>query len=132
MGYANKENERAYRRDYDLSRYRTRMAELRAALGGRCVECGSEDDIQIDHIDPATKSFNISTNWGKPKAVLMEELKKCQLLCRSCHKRKSDEEQRNREHGTWGTYRNRKCRCAKCREFVSAYMREYRKRRRKG
>lgn len=130
MGYANKEDERAYRRDYDLSRYHRRMTELREALGGRCVECGNENDLQIDHIDPKTKSFNISINWGKPKTTLMEELKKCQLLCRSCHKRKSDEEQRKHEHGTWGTYRNRRCRCDECRAFVSAYMREYRKRKR--
>ena len=58
-------------------------------LGGKCVECGSTEALEFDHIDPSTKSFNISAGYHKPKQVLEEELSKCQLLCNKCHIQKS-------------------------------------------
>ena len=54
-------------------------------LGGKCVHCGALDRLEFDHIEPATKSFNISSGYHKKWAVLQEELSKCQLLCNSCH-----------------------------------------------
>jgi hypothetical protein len=33
-------------------------------------------------------------------------------------------------HGTWAAYTTDKCRCAECRAFKSAYMKDYRLRRR--
>jgi hypothetical protein len=58
-------------------------------LGGKCVECGCTETLEFDHIDPSTKSFNISAGYHKPKEVLEEELTKCQLLCNKCHIEKS-------------------------------------------
>ena len=58
-------------------------------LGGKCVECGCTETLEFDHIDPSTKSFNISAGYHKPKEVLEEELSKCQLLCNKCHIEKS-------------------------------------------
>lgn len=58
-------------------------------LGGKCVECGSTKALEFDHIDPKTKSFNISAGYNKPKEVLEKELSKCQLLCNKCHIEKS-------------------------------------------
>jgi len=58
-------------------------------LGGKCVECGCTETLEFDHIDPSTKSFNISSGYHKPKEVLEEELSKCQLLCNKCHIEKS-------------------------------------------
>jgi len=58
-------------------------------LGGKCVECGCTETLEFDHIDPTTKSFNISAGYHKPKKVLEEELAKCQLLCNKCHVEKS-------------------------------------------
>jgi hypothetical protein len=58
-------------------------------LGGKCVECGCTETLEFDHIDPSTKSFNISAGYHKPKEVLEEELEKCQLLCNKCHIEKS-------------------------------------------
>jgi hypothetical protein len=58
-------------------------------LGGKCVECGCTETLEFDHIDPSTKSFNISAGYHKPKEVLEEELAKCQLLCNKCHIEKS-------------------------------------------
>jgi hypothetical protein len=58
-------------------------------LGGKCAECGSTESLEFDHIDPATKSFNISAGYHKPKEVLENELSKCQILCNKCHIQKS-------------------------------------------
>ena len=58
-------------------------------LGGKCVQCGSTKALEFDHIDPKTKSFNISAGYNKPKEILEKELSKCQLLCNKCHIEKS-------------------------------------------
>ena len=58
-------------------------------LGGKCVECGSTEALEFDHIDPALKSFNISAGYHKPKEILENELAKCQILCNKCHIEKS-------------------------------------------
>jgi hypothetical protein len=120
---------REYNRVYHLARYRRLRKELLSQLGGKCAApgCASVLDLQIDHIDRATKSFNLSDHWGKPRAAIQAELAKCQLLCRACHTKKTNSEL-SKGHGCWGMYRNRKCRCVECRAFVSAWMKaHYRK-----
>lgn len=54
-------------------------------LGGKCVDCGVEVNLEIDHVDPAQKSFYISRRWWLPWEVMVEELDKCVLRCHSCH-----------------------------------------------
>jgi 5-methylcytosine-specific restriction endonuclease McrA len=56
-------------------------------LGGKCVECSSETDLEFDHIDKNSKSFPISRSPSEK--CFWEELEKCQLLCKKCHRRKS-------------------------------------------
>lgn len=46
-------------RDYDLNRYEERRNKGLKLLGGVCVKCGTTENLQFDHIDPATKLFNI-------------------------------------------------------------------------
>lgn len=46
-------------KDYYLNR-RARLAKAMEKLGGRCESCGSKDSLQFDHIDPSTKSANVS------------------------------------------------------------------------
>jgi 5-methylcytosine-specific restriction endonuclease McrA len=58
-------------------------------LGGKCSRCGYSKclrALQFHHVDPATKLFGIAEKgvtraWYK----VVEELKKCVLLCANCH-----------------------------------------------
>jgi hypothetical protein len=124
------EQERDYNREYHLERYHARMREFIEQLGGKCVQCGSVDELEIDHIDPATKEFTIASRWGLPDEAMQKELSKCQLLCYDCHKEKSASARRVDVHGTWGMYRRRGCRCDECRTFVNKYMREWKRNKR--
>lgn len=57
-----------------------------------CIQCGETDVILLDfdHRDPKTKEHNISqlirkVGWDK----VLEEINKCDVLCVSCHRRKT-------------------------------------------
>ena len=54
-----------------------------------CTNCGESDPVVIDfhHIDPSTKSFNLSKGMGKTHKAIAEEVKKCCCLCSNCHRR---------------------------------------------
>ena len=101
------------------SYYRKRTAEKRplaiAQLGGCCVRCGSTEQLQFDHRDPATKRKEIANMlvWAS-EDTLKVELDKCQLLCSDCHHKKTNWERGAppiREHGTHTMYRHGPCRC---------------------
>ena len=73
-----------------LSPYQSRMKKLREAFGNKCVKCGATDNLHFDHIDPSTKHKSIAEmapNNGYARCY--EEALKCQLLCSTCHKKKS-------------------------------------------
>lgn len=115
-----------YQRQYQLEKYYRWMDEARESLGGRCAVCGTTENLEFDHIDPATKLFTIGS-FRPSRPAWDVEVAKCQLLCYEHHKEKTAREKRVEVHGTWGMYRNRKCRCQECRDFVNAYMRERRR-----
>ena len=49
--------------------------------------------LHLDHIDPALKSpklkVNNSTFWHLSWETMLEEIKKCQVLCANCHMAKT-------------------------------------------
>jgi hypothetical protein len=74
------------------SPYLKRMQKLREAFGNKCASCGATENLHFDHIDPSTKINavgNLATCSGFDKCY--QEALKCQLLCKSCHKKKSIE-----------------------------------------
>lgn len=107
--------------EYQRNWSNVRRAEALIKLGGKCVKCGTTENLEFDHIDPKTKSFEIGA-WGShSKADLEIELAKCQLLCKSCHIEKTAV-----THGSYGYYKHHKCRCTPCRAANAAYTRSYR------
>ena len=58
-------------------------------LGGKCVGCGTDKDLQFDHLVRADKSFTIGGNLTRNMDVLIAEADKCQLLCKNCHQLKT-------------------------------------------
>jgi len=93
------------------------MAQIVKKLGGKCSKCGSKFFLQTDHIDRNTKKFNISTGiYKKSKKELWEEVAKCQLLCRKCHREKGIREGDVVEalHGSFSMYARKGCRCKIC------------------
>ena len=77
MAYADPQDMRDYLRNWRAARRAAWFA------GKSCAHCGSIENLELDHIDPATK---ISCNvWGWAQERREAELAKCQPLCHSCH-----------------------------------------------
>lgn len=84
MPLKTKEEQREYQRKW--------MAQRRQEwidLNGPCKNCDSWDDLEVDHINPLTKTMNPSQIWSRKQEIRDEELAKCQVLCEDCHKEKS-------------------------------------------
>lgn len=113
----------SYMQVYLLRRYHERRAEAIRSLGGKCVVCGSAENLELDHIDPALKSFDISKLWSVSKARFQAELKKCQVLCKSHHAEKTRREL-SVDHGG-GASGKRNCKCRPCRDRKAEYMAVY-------
>lgn len=57
------------------------------AANGPCKSCGSVEKLELDHIEPDTKVSHTVWSWTPMRRCL--ELKKCQVLCRKCHRKKT-------------------------------------------
>lgn len=77
-------------REYMARRYASRRAHWIEVMGGVCVSCGVDEELEFDHVDPKTKTYQIAKilNTGSEKKVAAE-MAKCQLLCNPCHKDKT-------------------------------------------
>jgi hypothetical protein len=102
-----------------------RRAKYVALLGGKCVECGSTKDLQFDHINKHEKELDIAHSIDTKEDVLLNEVKKCQLLCPECHLKKTKESWDwgvpKPEHGTIWMYKKYRCRCDECKKAMSEY-----------
>lgn len=87
MSYLDKEKQR----DYQAKWRQRRWAEF-VKENGPCAQCGSSENLEVDHKDPSQKvSHRI---WSLSKSKREAELAKCQVLCRVCHIEKSRIEKR--------------------------------------
>lgn len=84
---------------YMRKRYRTvypeRKAKALELLGGSCAQCGETSDLDFDHISPKTKTIEVTDlldthSWDS----ILQEMEKCQLLCKNCHKQKTREDRK--------------------------------------
>lgn len=110
MPYSDPARQRAYQREW--------MARRRAAwfADKHCVVCGSTDDLEVDHRDPAQKVDHKVWSWSATRRDA--ELVKCDVKCAKHHRRRHADE-RIVPHGARG-YRHRGCRCDVCRAWQSA------------
>lgn len=77
-------------------RNHTLLQQGKDSLGGRCVACGTVNDLEFDHIDPVTKAGEVTTIlYTRNLAEFWAEVAKCQLLCGDHHREKT---RRDRQH----------------------------------
>lgn len=84
---------RLTRREYKLrTREETRVQSMIYLATKGCEECGERDPrkLEYDHKKPADKIHNIadliSHGYSWTAAVLSTEVKKCRVICASCHR----------------------------------------------
>lgn len=86
-----------YMRDYQKKRYHSRRKDAIKMLGGKCSSCGSTTRLEFDHKDPDNKNFAITRLWSVPEAEFKGEVKKCRLLCNSCHRKNTGKQRESGE-----------------------------------
>lgn len=84
MGYKDPAKQRAYQLEW-ITRRRTAWI----AANGPCALCGSDSDLEVDHVDPLSKTVNPARLWSMAPARAAVELANCRVLCRDCHAAKS-------------------------------------------
>lgn len=102
---------KAYQRTW-LAAKRQRFVNM---AGGKCVECGSTESLEFDHIDNNSKTAAVNKIMSGKISRIIEEVLKCQLLCKECHHNKTmGEEYLRPKHGTLVMYRDHACGCQVC------------------
>lgn len=87
-GYRDPDARREYMRQWTHALIEKRKAASIKALGGKCVDCGSTENLEFDHKDPKHKRDRLSRMWTRKKAVVWAEVRKCELRCHDCHARR--------------------------------------------
>lgn len=95
MPYADPDMQRKYMNEWIKRRRREWCTEH-----GPCIDCGSWDQLTVDHVDATTKVSHRIWSWAKARRD--EELAKCVVRCWPCHQAKttaSGEKARGERHG---------------------------------
>ena len=71
-----------------LQRYRKHIYEYQVLMGG-CKRCGilptEKQNLDFHHLDPNTKLFGLNSAYKHTWKEVLEEIKKCIILCHGCH-----------------------------------------------
>lgn len=115
---------------YMHNRRTDRKNKLKKLLGSKCIVCGNSKNLQFDHIHREEKSFTIVNALDGKWERLLGEIKKCQLLCKECHKKKTSIDVMAK-HGTDARYSHRKypCRCDLCKLTHATWKKTWRTKR---
>jgi hypothetical protein len=76
------------RRTYQLAWSKARR-EKWFKENGPCIDCGSWEFLELDHVDPSQKTSHRIWTWAESRRL--EELSKCVARCKVCHRKKSNE-----------------------------------------
>lgn len=121
--------------EYMKNRRMRRRQDLLDLRNNKCEKCGSSESLEFNHIDRSLKLFTLSgsgldKNWDK----ILEELKKCELLCKEHHREYTRKQYKEKEiliwnqgkygeyiHGTMRRYHEENCRCDLCKLAKKKY-----------
>ena len=124
-----------YMKQYMKNRRILRRDKLIEMSGSKCARCGNRSNLEFNHKDRKTKLFDLSgsaldKSWSK----ILEELEKCELLCKCCHGKYTATQYETKEitvwnaevhgeyvHGTMRTYNELNCRCSECKLAKKLY-----------
>src|ERR1017187_858128 len=115
MGYIDPSKKREYAREWIAKRRKTFFS------GKTCIDCGSSENLELDHVDRKLKVSHKIWSWSKERREI--ELVKCVVRCHSCHiiKTKVDMNGGYIVHGSrYRGYANG-CRCILCKEAQAKY-----------
>jgi 5-methylcytosine-specific restriction endonuclease McrA len=70
-------------------RHKVLREDLIEKLGSECVKCGSKENLEFNHIDPLDKTTEVCYTHLMANT---DEYKKCELLCKTCHKKHTSAE----------------------------------------
>jgi hypothetical protein len=82
MPYTDLEKQKKYQREWMARRRQEWLT-----TNGPCVDCGSWDDLQVDHVDASLKINHRVWSWARARRNA--ELAKCVVRCISCHYQKT-------------------------------------------
>ena len=119
--YKDKETQKAFQKNW-IAKRRTDFFKDKL-----CVQCGSNENLELDHIDPKEKSSHKIWSWSAARRDA--EISKCQVLCKACHLEKTLKDRAIRQpliHGLRGY--DRMCRCDICKAAKAVKMKAYRDR----
>ena len=122
MPYSDPEKQKEYQRQWAAKRRAVWMSDK------KCVNCGSRENLEVDHIDPSKKFTH--RIWSYSDKRREEELAKCQVLCKKHHKEKSLSELPQTDHGRGRMYQLG-CRCWPCKAWKSNECKQYKERRKR-
>jgi hypothetical protein len=93
--YNNNKNDYIQRSKNNIKNERKKTKDLISKLKIKCVECGESHPGVLDfhHIDKNQKDKNVSQITSRKKII--EESKKCIILCSNCHRKLHWEERNN-------------------------------------
>lgn len=77
-----KKDRSEYMRGYQLRWVKNRRSAW-LTQNGPCRDCGSDQNLELDHIDPSQRVSHRVWSWSEERRLA--ELSKCQVLCRVCH-----------------------------------------------
>lgn len=118
MPYKDPKRQRQYQLEYIRKRRKTWFD-----TNGPCQHCGSDQDLELHHIDRNTKIDHKAWSWNQERREA--ELAKCVALCANCHLECTRQQfHRPIQHGTHNAYASG-CRCDDCRSGQKLYMRAY-------
>lgn len=82
MPYLNPEQQREYQR-----RWIAKRREQWFTSHGPCIDCGTWESLELDHVDPSLKITHNVWSWKQERREA--ELAKCVARCEECHAKRT-------------------------------------------